>query len=57
MGLRPVQDLTGFIPVIHFLEGNILQRCSGNDQSIEFTIPDLIKGSVKFVQMARRGIQ
>ena len=57
MGLRPVQDLTGLLPVIHLFKGDIFHRCSGDDQSIEGAVFDFIKGGVEFIEMACRGIQ
>ena len=56
MGLRPVEDLTGLLPVIHLLEGNILHRGTCDDHAVEVPVSDLIQGSIKLVQMAGGGV-
>ena len=42
MGFRPVHDLTELRPVLHLLEGNLLHRRTGYDQSVKVFLTNII---------------
>ena len=54
MLLRPVHNVTDFLPVIHFFKGNVLHRRPGNNQTVKLSVPDFIYGSVKLIEMICR---
>ena len=49
MLFAPVHDLAKFIPVVHFLKLQVLHGSSGNDQTIEIPVPNIIHGNVELV--------
>ena len=56
MFFAPVHDLHQLLPVIHFLKLHLLHRRSGDDKPIIVMALNLVKGHIKFVQMAGRNI-
>ena len=48
----PVHDLHQLLPVIHFLKLHLLHRRSGDDKPVIVMDLNLVKGYIKFVQMA-----
>ena len=48
----PVHDLHQLLPVIHFLKLHLLHRRSGDDKPVIVMALNLVKGYIKFVQMA-----
>ena len=47
MGLGPVHDALEFAPIIDIFERHMFNRCTGDDQTIEFLVSDLFKGAVE----------
>ena len=49
----PIEDFLELLPVVHRFERKIFHRGSGNDQTIELFVLDLVEGGVKSLQVVR----
>ena len=56
VGLGPFQDLSKFRPVSDFLEGQPLDRSTGDDQSIKEIVPDILEPAIETSQIPRFGM-
>ena len=53
MGLRPIKDLAQLIPIGDLIEGQMLDRCAGDDQPVELLTRrcDLAEGAIELLHM------
>ena len=56
MGLGPLHDFRKLRPVLHLLERKLLDRCAGDDQSIEVFLLHLVQGHVELIEMGGVGM-
>ena len=54
MGLGPLHDFRKLRPVLHLLERKLLDRRTGDNQTVEVLLLHLIQGHIEFIEM--RGV-
>ena len=54
--LDPVEYLRELIPIIHLLEGHLLDGRAGDDQTVEFLAAHIVEGQVVMQQVVGIGI-